>query len=254
MNNRFHDHFSAGAADYSTYRPGYPSALFAFLATLAPGRSRAWDCATGAGQAAIALTSHFDRVLATDASREQIANARPHAQIRYLVSAAEKAVFEAASIDLITVAQALHWFDIPAFFAEARRVLKQDGILAVWTYNLLKVEPAIDTLIEQLYHQQLAGYWPPQRTLVEQGYSTIAFPFAPLEHPEFAMEADWNLSQLLGYLETWSAVKGKQAKTGENPVSQMAGGFAAAWGDPAGRRRVRWPLSLMVGQHKEEGR
>ncbi|MFL6595744.1 MAG: class I SAM-dependent methyltransferase [Chthoniobacterales bacterium] len=242
----FKDHFSGHASDYARYRPHYPTEMFAQLASLAPARQLAWDCATGNGQAAVALAPYFARVIATDASGQQIENAAPNERIEYRVAPAESSGLEAGTIDLINVAQALHWFDISAFFAEAERVLKPDGVLAVSAYNLLTVAPEIDAVVNRFYFETTGPYWPPERELVEAGYQTIAFPFRELELPRFHMQTGWNLGHLLGYLRTWSATKKFTAGNGYDPVDSLGQELRRLWGDEHQLREVRWPMTLRV--------
>ncbi|HEY0635646.1 MAG TPA: class I SAM-dependent methyltransferase [Gammaproteobacteria bacterium] len=243
----FKDHFSGASADYQRTRPRYPDALFAFLAAQAPAHHLAWDCATGTGQAAQQLADHFHQVIASDGSASQIASAQPHPRIAYRVATAEASGLASSSVDLVTVAQALHWFDIPTFFAEARRVLKPGGLIAIWSYNLLTIEPAIDAVINHLYGAVLDPYWPPERKLVENDYRDIAFPFRPLDTPAFAMASHWTLDQLLGYLRTWSAVRRYQEAQGSDPVSATAQTLAPLWGARDTVRTIRWPMPVRVG-------
>ncbi|PLX63126.1 class I SAM-dependent methyltransferase [Sedimenticola selenatireducens] len=248
MNNRFKDHFSKDSTAYSQYRPGYPPDLFEYLASLTKTRHIAWDCATGSGQAAYQLAGYYDRVIATDASSSQIAATTSHDNIDYRVATAEQSGIDDASVDLVTVAQALHWFDLKAFFDEVRRVVKPGGVIAVWSYNLLKIAPGIDPVIDRLYHDTLQGYWPEERERVERGYGDIPFPFTPVSTmPVFSMTADWSLPHLLGYLGTWSAVQRMIQETGHNPVEQIGQALTRIWGDPDKPRPVAWPLSIRVG-------
>ncbi len=241
----FKDHFSTASTAYQRYRPGYPAALFEHLVQMVPERQCAWDCATGSGQSAIALAAFFETVIATDASEAQIAKATPQHNVKYMVSSAERSGLSANSLDLITVAQALHWFDLKAFSDEAERVLKPGGVLAVWTYNLLQVNAEIDALVKELY-RALSAYWPPERAMVEQGYSQISFPFPEITVPTFSMSAEWELEQLTGYLQTWSALKRYQSEQGDKLFQSYAHKLADAWGDPKYCRAVSWPLSLRV--------
>src|SRR5690606_9022572 len=179
--------FGAVAADYAAFRPTYPDALFAWLADASPRRALAWDCATGNGQAALALAAHFDAVVATDVSAEQLAHAPPHPRVRYAVAPAEVSPLEDASADLVTVAQAFHWFGRDAFFAEAARVLRPGGLLAVWTYGLFESTPDVDRVVRRYHDEALDGYWSPARRLVDDGYASVAFPFEPVGAPPFAM-------------------------------------------------------------------
>ncbi|MGI9115845.1 MAG: class I SAM-dependent methyltransferase [Chthoniobacterales bacterium] len=243
----FKDHFSGHAAEYAQFRPEYPTELFKYLTSIAPGRAQAWDCATGNGQAAIALASHFSRVIATDASAQQIANARQHDRVEYRVATAEASGLDDNSIDLITVAQALHWFDLPRFFSEATRVLKSRGAIAVWAYNLLQAGKEIDAIIRRFYRETTDAFWPPERSIVEAGYRTINFPFQELQPPGFEMRTRWNLDQLLGYLRTWSATKKFIAARGFDPLDDVAAEMRAFWPQREAAREMKWPLHLRVG-------
>jgi len=248
----FKDHFSGNSSDYAAYRPTYPAELFAWLAEQSPGRGLAWDCATGSGQAALGLAPYFPSVVATDASADQIAQARPHVTVTYAVAAAEASGLADGSVDLVTVAQAAHWFDLPAFHAEVKRVLRPDGVLAIWCYERLRVEPALDELIEAFYSQQLGPYWPPERRHVEAGYRDLAFPYRELPAPTFAMQAAWNLDQLLGYFATWSAVKAYRRAEGQDPLPDLGSRLASAWlasgVSLATPKNIKWPLSLRLGR------
>ena len=243
----FPDHFSSVAAQYAASRPRYPDDLFAWLASLASRRRVAWDAGTGSGQAAIGLAGHFDEVIATDASAGQIAEAIPHPRVDYRVEPAERSGLAAGSVDLVAAAQALHWFDIPAFHAEVARVLRADGVLAVWTYALPVLgDSTLDAELAR-FHDQVRRWWPPERRLVDTGYRTIPFPFAEITPPVFAMTAHWDLERFLAYLRTWSAVTRCQRATGVDAVA-AASGFSAAWGRAGEPRRVQWPLSLRAGR------
>jgi len=245
----FKDHFSDKSADYSTYRPRYPAELLAYLAQISPATNLAWDCATGSGQAAIALAEYFSQVIATDASENQIRHATAHERVSYKTEPAEHTSIAAASVDLITVAQALHWFDLDRFTVEVMRVLKPGGILAVWTYGLLSIAPSLDVVIAELYGSTLEDYWPPERKLVEAGYQHIDMPLTPLPSPDFQMHTHWDLSQLIGYLSTWSAVRKYQQQDGSNPIEMIYPQLSSLWGEPTQQRLVQWPLTLKVWKH-----
>ena len=244
----FADHFSAQAEGYARHRPGYPDALFDALLNVTPGRHRAWDCGCGNGQVARGLATHFDEVLASDPSAAQLAARDGASGVSYLQATAAPAPLATASCDLVTVGQALHWFPLDAFFAEARRVLRPGGVLAAWCYSLLRVEPRIDTLLDRFYRERLGPWWPAERALVDAGYRDLAFPFTPLPMPELAIEVEWNLEELGGYLATWSAYQRCRNETGLDPLPGLLGQLAGPWGDPAQKRRVRWPLHLRVGR------
>lgn len=247
--NPFNDHFAPVAASYAGFRPTYPAQLFAWLAQIAFGHDLAWDCAAGSGQASLGLVPHFGRIVATDASRAQIEAATSHPNVEFVVAAAEVSGLPDVSVDLITVAQALHWFDLNRFYAEARRVLKPGGVLAVWTYGIQAVEDGeINARVQTFYHDTVGPYWPPERRHVESGYRTLPFPFAHVPSPVFHMETCWTLSDLLGYFRSWSATGRYMAENGSDPVDGLAGEIAPVWGNPLTQRRVTWPLSLRVGR------
>jgi SAM-dependent methyltransferase len=233
----FKDHFSKQAADYAKFRPRYPQTLFDYLGTIAPSRHLAWDCGTGNGQAAVRLASVFDRVMATDASETQIANAQSHERIGYRVAPAENSRIGSETMDLIMVAQALHWFDLERFYAEVRRVLKNNGVFAASAYNLLNIEPAIDLVVNRYYYKVVGPFWPPERKLVEQ-FADLSFPFHKVDAPKFEMTAQWNLDHLLGYLQTWSSTQRFIAAHASNPLEQIRDELLAAWGTPSKREAL----------------
>lgn len=246
---RFKDHFSGHAALYARSRPDYPDALFDWLAARAPGRELAWDCATGNGQAARKLAGRFARVIASDASPEQIFMAASAPGVEFRAMRAEKPDLPDESVDLITVAQALHWFDLPAFYAQARRVLKPGGLLACWGYELMEITPEVDAVVLKLYAETLGPHWPPERALLESGYRTLDFPFAEETPPELAMTAEWDLERVCEYLGSWSAVRRyMDAHRGADPVAAARRALAEAWGDPARERTVTWPLAYRIGR------
>lgn len=249
MSQTFKDHFSTVAQTYANYRPQYPAELYTWLASISPSTQLVWDCACGTGQASIGLAEHFQQVIATDASEQQIAAAKPHPNIEWRVAPAEVSGLAEQSVDLITVAQALHWFDLDKFYAEAQRVLKVEGVLAVWTYGVLKIgEPQIDAIIQNFYSDVVGAYWPPERALVESGYKDLAFPFQEFQAPNFSMQLNWNKAQLMGYLRSWSATN-RYIKTHEqDPVSQLELQLAKFW-DNESSYLTEWPLAFRVG-HK----
>jgi SAM-dependent methyltransferase len=242
----FKDHFSGQAADYAKFRPEYPQQLFNYLRKLAPIRQLAWDCGTGNGQAAIGLASVFDRVIATDASEKQISNAQPHPRVEYRLAPAENCGLESDTVDLIGAAQALHWFDLNRFYAEARRVLKSHGVLAASAYNLLKIDAPVEEIVRWYYHEVVGPFWPPERRLVET-FGEIPFPFYEISPPNFEMRAQWNLDHLIGYLRTWSASQRFMEAKQTDPVKQINESLRTAWGDARQTRKIIWPLTLRVG-------
>lgn len=242
-------HFSAVAAGYAAFRPTYPDVLFDWVARAAPGRGLAWDVGTGSGQAAVALADRFARVVATDVSAEQVAHARPHARVTYRVAPAEQSGLADASADVVTVAQALHWFRLDAFYAEVRRVLRPGGLVAAWTYGPAAFEtPAVGALVAEFYAETVGPYWPPERAHVESGYGSLPFPFARVEAPLLSVEAAMTLPALAGYLRTWSATQRYRAATGVDPVAVLVPALADVWGDPERAEPVRWPLAVLAGR------
>lgn len=242
------DYFSPRAAGYAAFRPTYPPALFDFVAALAPARACAWDCATGSGQAAVALTAHFGRVVATDASAAQLAHAAPHARVEYRVARAESSGLPDRSVDLVTVAQALHWFDVGAFYAEVRRVLVPGGAIAVWTYgDAVLADAALDARFQRYTRDVLGAYWPPERRFVDDGYRGIPFPFAEVAAPAFLMERACTLAEVAGYVGTWSATTQYVRATGGDPVADLERALAPHWGEPETRVTVHWPLTVRAG-------
>jgi ubiquinone/menaquinone biosynthesis C-methylase UbiE len=245
----FKDHFSKRAEAYAQYRPGYPDALFQYLASLNSEKQIALDCATGNGQAAGGLAKYFRCVIGLDPSKKQIANAVSYDHVHYCVALAEQIPIHSKSVNLITVAQALHWLNIPKFLKEAKRILKPGGHVAVWCYNLLHVHPRVDVILYRYYTEIVGPYWPPERKLTEEGYSSVSFPFEEKEPPPIDMNANWDLNDLIGYLRTWSSSQKYAEKLKKDPLDEVDQELRDAWGTPSKKRTVRWPLSLRVGQH-----
>ena len=242
----FKDHFSRQAGDYAKFRPRYPQELFVYLGSIVPSRHIAWDCGTGNGQAAVALASVFDRIIATDASEKQIANAQPHERVEYRVAPAENSGIKSGTVDLIMVAHALHGFDLPRFYEEVRRVLKNNGVFAASAYNLLRIEPAIDEIVNRYYYEVVGAFWPPERKLVEN-FTDLAFPFHEIEPPKIEMTTQWTLDHLIGCLRTWSSTQRFIEVTGREPLEQIADELRSVWGASRETRKVTWPLTLRVG-------
>lgn len=249
MDRAFADHFSGVADQYARFRPEYPPALFEYLASMAPGRHLAWDCGSGTGQASRDLARFFERVVATDASEAQIESALPMENVEFCVAPADRSALAEASVELVTVAQALHWFPLDLFYAEVRRVLVPAGVLAVWSYGVIHADdPGCDAILKRFYYEVVFDYWPTERRHVEDGYRSFSFPFAELAPPQFEMVAEWDLNDLLGYVSTWSAVSRYLAKRQENPVLVLEQELAKSWGDPAVKRCIRWPLAARIGR------
>lgn len=245
----FEDHFSKQSETYAQYRPQYPDEIYAYLASVSPGLSLAWDCGTGNGQAAIGLAKYFDKVHATDASAEQISRAYPHDKVDYRVEPAEHVSLNASSTDLVTVAVAIHWFNFDEFYREVKRVLKPNGVLAAWTYNLTEITSEIDQLIEEYYKGILNGYWPERIRYLEERYETIPFPFEEIISPSFVMEINWNLIQLAGFFDSWSATQRYKAEKEHHPLEIIWPKLTKAWGDESKPRLIRWPLHFRIGRN-----
>lgn len=244
----FKDYFSAVAAGYARFRPRYPGELFADLAAAGPGRVLAWDCATGNGQAALGLADHFERVVATDASAAQLAQAAPHARVTYRVAGEDGSGLEDGSADLVSVAQALHWLDLSAFYAEARRVLKPGGMLAAWCYDLGSIDPAMDERMRWFAYELLGPYWAPERRHVMAGYHDLPFPFEEQPFPQRQMRHELTLQEVGGMLDTWSALARYRAARGEDPLPAFLAELEPRWGPPGTRRLLSWPLRGRLGR------
>jgi SAM-dependent methyltransferase len=244
----FKDHFSGHAACYAEARPSYPPALFEALAALAPRRVLAWDAGCGSGQAAVALAAHFDRVFASDPSAEQVANATPHPRVAYAVERAEASSLPDRSVDLVSVAQAWHWFDHARFAEEVARVARPGAVVAVYGYDLVRVDAAVDRVVDGLYDGVLGAYWPPERALVDAHYQTLPFPWDALAWPDVAMTQAWTLAQFLAYLGTWSAAQRHRRASGDDAIAASEPALAHAWGDPDRARTVRFGLFGRVGR------
>lgn len=246
---KFKDHFSRRAALYAACRPHYPESLFEYLAGLSAEHELAIDCGTGNGQAALGLANHFARVVAVDPSPAQISNATARQNVEYRIAPAEKTGVTAKSANLVTAAQALHWFNPPKFFAEATRLLKPNGAIAVWGYgDPIMNSPALDELVHRFNRVKLEAYWLAERRLLLDGYRTIEFPFTELAAPPFELRANWRMNELVGYLRTWSSTARYFEVHGTDPVAELEPSLASAWGDPNTARVIRWPLYLRVGR------
>ena len=245
----FKDHFSSGSSSYAAYRPTYPPALIDFLAGISPGLGRALDCGCGTGQLSVLLADRFAEVVATDASAAQIENAQVHDRVTYKTALAEDSGLAPASVDLITVAQAAHWLDLEKFYAEVRRVAAPGAVVALIAYGVLHVDgAAADAVLKDFHYIGIGPYWPPERQLVEEGYRSLPFPFAELKAPPLAIEVEWGLEDILGYVGTWSAVKAAHKALGIDPLEKLRADLVAVWGGAEVRRKIVWPLSLRVGR------
>jgi len=246
----FKDHFSGHAADYAKYRPHYPPELFAYLSSLTAEHGCAWDCGTGNGQAAVALAEYYQHVVATDPSAQQLAEATPHPKVVYHCAQAEHSGIATHTLDLITVAQAAHWFGLEAFYAEVRRVGKPGGVIALWSYELMRVSSAIDPILRDYLDNVVGPYWPPERRWVSELYHTLPFPFPEVEAPRFEMKAVWTLEETLAYLSTWSATKRAIQATGANPLVPLREKLLRLW-QPDEPKPIVWELNLRIGRVPE---
>ncbi|HYC38730.1 MAG TPA: class I SAM-dependent methyltransferase [Usitatibacter sp.] len=244
----FTDFFSEKSQLYASARPTYPDALFRFIAETAPGRERAWDCATGSGQAAVGLARHFARVEATDASAQQVANGLPAANVRYSVQLAESTDFESASFDAVNVAQAVHWFDLDRFYAEVRRVLRPRGVLAISGYGWSHVTPAVDFALERHLLARIKPFWPRQTAVLQGGYRDLPFPFERIDVAPMRIEMSWTVEQYLAYAGTWSATRSYIAAHGGEVMEATEAALRRAWGG-VGPRSVVMPLHVLCGRY-----
>lgn len=244
----FQDHFSSHASGYARARPTYPVALFAELARLAPARRLAWDAGSGNGQAAVALAEFFAEVVATEPSSAQLAQATPHPRVRYQQAAETTALLADGCVDLLTVAQAVHWFDRAAYYAEARRVARVGAVIALWTYTHCAITPELDAAVYRFYDGVIGPHWRPESFHCIAGYRDLDFPFAELPFPEASMELQWDLAALIDYIATWSAVARYREQQGRDPMPALRAELQPLWGDPATARRVVWPLAGRIGR------
>src|SRR3954469_1598058 len=242
-------HFNTQAKLYAEYRPDYPPQLFEFIAGAAREHKVAWDCATGNGQAAAGLAEHFERVIATDISAEQIAQSKPDPRIEYHVAPAERSGLADNSVDAITITQALHWLDIPRFYDEVKRVCKPSGVFFATVYSdPVLGNPEADRILQQ-YNKVIVGpYWPPERKLVDEAYRNIPFPFPTIETPQLTMERSWSLHELAGYLRSWSATVRFTKQNGIDPVLDFEQSMAQVWGDRSHPRKLHWPFTIRAGR------
>ena len=241
-------HFGPVAADYAAFRPTYPPALFEYLAEVAPRRDTAWDCGAGSGQATLDLANWFRFVVATELSGEQADRATRHGNVAWALARAEATPLAGGAMDLVAVAQALHWFANDAFYAEVRRVAAPAGIFAAWSYGPAWVEGAAGTALARFAQEIVGPYWPAERRYVDEGYRTIPFPFEELEPPKLHLEVRWTLPELLGYARSWSATSRYMKATLTDPVADLERGMQALWPEPDEARRVVWPLAIRIGR------
>jgi hypothetical protein len=242
------DHFSSVSSGYAEFRPRYPRALFEFVESVAPNHALAWDCGAGSGQASVDLAESFRQVVASDVSPAQIAQAPAHERISWIVSTAEAAPIVKKSVDAVTVAQALHWFDHARFYGEVRRVAVSGAAIVAWSYAPPKMDGEPGAILSRFMFDTLHGYWPPERRYVDEGYRSIPFPFERIESPELRLDDQWPLAQLAGYMRTWSATARYRMQHGVDPVTDVETELHGAWGDPEERQAISWPLVVLAGR------
>lgn len=241
------DNFSIDSDKYAKYRPTYPPDFYAYLNSIVPYKQTAWDCGTGNGQVAFELAKSFEKVYATDISQSQIANALQSDNICYTVQPAECTNFSNQMFNLVVVAQAIHWFDFEKFYKEVSRTVKENAVLCVIGYGKLEIDEKIDSIIEDIYSNTLGNYWDKERKYIDENYQTIPFPFSEIKAPAFVNIQEWTLLHLIGYLNTWSAVKHFIKQNGYNPVDQFISAMEEIWGKSE-TKQVRFPLLLRIGQ------
>ncbi len=241
------DNFSAQSELYARFRPVYPDALYDFIFSLKPHFANAWDCGTGNGQVAARLAEHCHLVFATDISQKQLDNAIRKENIQYLCARAEETNLPDSIIDLVTVAQAIHWFDFDAFYREVYRITRAGAVVAVWCYNLPRISAEIDAVLDDFYKNTLHTYWDTERKYIDLNYITIPFPFEEIEDkPELSITDSWSIEHLLGYLNSWSAVQHYIDKNGFSPVDEVAAKFREVWPDTP-MLKVQFPVALRIG-------
>lgn len=244
------DNFSTQAALYAKFRPKYPAELYDFVLEKVKSFNTAWDCATGNGQVASRLAETFEQVFATDISQKQLDNAHQAENIHYSIAQAEKTAFPDNTFDLITVGQAIHWFDFERFFQEVRRIAKPEAIFAAWGYGTLTIDNAqANTLFQDFYQTQIGEYWDSERRFIDEEYRSIPFPFEIIESPTFAMEYEWTLAELEGYLNTWSSVQKYIKIHHENPVDAFIESLRAIY-KSTDIFMVNFPIFMKMGEVK----
>ena len=248
MESKTKDNFSAHASVYAQFRPVYPAELYEFLYSLLPEKRIAWDCGCGNGQVAGVLADSFEKVEATDISQKQLDHAVQKPNIHYHLTKAEDSGLAGSSVDLITVAQAIHWFDFDAFYREVYRVGRPGSVIAVWCYSLLTINKEVDEVILRLYSDTLGSeYWDAEREYINEHYQTIPFPFEEITAPEFSIKINWTRDHLTGYLNSWSAVQHYIRKNDINPVQEIVPALKKAWGKADALEAV-FPLFSRVGR------
>jgi SAM-dependent methyltransferase len=240
--------YSSYAMQYAQSRPGYPEKLFVYLASLVEQHELAWDCATGNGQAALSLTKFFKKIIATDISSDQINHAIKHQQIEYKVCSAEQSGLDNNSIDLVTIASAIHWFNLDRYYNEVQRIIKSGGILAAWTYHVGYVEPPFDKLFLHFYTDILSPYFGARAKLVDEKYSKINLPGKHIDVTDFYVSANWKLFNMLNFINSWSGTQQYIKENEKNPVDLISKELEQIWGDPEKIHTIRWRLFIKISR------
>jgi len=246
----FKDFFSEQSTEYAKYRPRYPDELFEYLSSITNEHKKAWDCAAGNGQAALSLTHYFDEVIATDASEKQIQNATGHPKIKYMVASAENSGIESNSVDLLTVATAIHWFNLAKFYAEAKRTLKPEGTLAIWNYASSNVNEAVDSVTDHYMNEIVGSYAAPDFWRGVNSETDIDFPFDRIKTPDFKIRQNWSFRDYINYIMTWSPTRNYIKQKKSNPLEIIFDVFKKAWGDENEKKEIIWKLTLKAAKVK----
>ncbi len=241
-------HFEQGGEAYARFRPDYPPQLVSSIVQYVDDRAMALDVGCGNGQLSCLLAHHFDRVYAIDASVSQIEQARPHPRVHYSVESAEAISLSKGCVSLVTVAQAAHWFDLEAFYEEVERVTVQNGLIALITYGILEIAGPVKERFRRFCLQDMGPFWPPERRHVETAYADLAFPFEEVNIPIHRIDQTWTLSDLTGYIETWSASKQARDAGRNDVIDRFHEDVRLLWSDPARPRSVSWPLTVRLGR------
>lgn len=240
--------FDDGGSSYAQFRPTYPSSLAKYLADSCQTHEKAVDVGCGNGQLTSLLSPYFTEVIGTDPSADQIANARTAKNITYLTSPAEKLPSECNGANLITAAQAAHWFKLSEFYSESQKIAKSDAVIALISYGVLNLPNHLNDRFQKFYWQEIGPLWPAERKLVDNAYRDLDFPFNEFKAPEFSIELEWDINQLLGYISTWSAVKAMRQQNKESILLTFGQDIKSLWGDPTQKQKISWPINMRIGK------
>jgi SAM-dependent methyltransferase len=245
----FKDHFSKQSSAYKAHRPTYEPRFFKTIASFANNHNLAVDIGCGSGQSTIGLEPYFQKVVGADPSFNQLSNADLGGNTSYFVCAAESIAMADNTFDMLTVGQALHWFEHDNFYSEARRILKPDGAIVVWCYGLFTIDEGVDSVINYFYHDVVGPHWPSERRHVENAYNEIPFEFVNVKRLKIDMTARWDVHAVIGMLSTWSATQKYQDAKKENPIQLIERDLTNAWGN-AGEKAITWPITILAGYLK----